>query len=364
MRSAWWWLVLAACGTHSTPEDVIGPYTGEVHRYYLDDVTVPRTSDEVTRFGDDLDGDMHVENELGATLAALSENGNDITTHARDILAASPTHTTLEIHADDLMNDKWVGVTLRGTDDDVQAVEVGGHLVAGVFESNRTAVALHLGRTTLHLPALIDADPSVFVLRYMEIDLTPDGSGGYNALIRGLADKDILEVASQGLLQMIENNPADHADMIQLFEGFRGGPLTLAQIEQSSFLMSFLEPDKKRDGNVFVSFGFAAHFSPTPPTTITDTCHDRIRDGSETGVDCGPGCLACAGGEACGSAGDCQSQSCNGTCAEVSCTDGVRDGIETDRDCGGWQCRSCPQGACAVDSDCLSGHCLADHTCQ
>ena len=363
MRLAWC-LVLAACGTHSTPADVIGPYTGEVHRYYLDDVTVSRTGDEAHMFGDDLDGDMHVDNNLGATMAALQENGNDITTHARDILAASPTHTTLEIHADDLMSDKSVGVTMRGTDDDAQAVEVGGHIVAGVFESNRTATAQHLGRTTLHLPALIDADPSVFVLRYMEIDLTPDGNGGYNALIRGLADKDILDVASKGLLQMIENNPADHADLIRVLEPFRGGPLTLAQIEQSSFIISLLEPDKKRDGNMFVSFGFAAHFSPAPPTTITDTCHDRIHDGTESGVDCGPGCLACAGGQACGSAGDCQSQSCNGTCADVTCSDGVADGIESDRDCGGAQCQACPQGACREASDCVSGQCLANHMCQ
>ncbi|HSN29219.1 MAG TPA: hypothetical protein VLT45_23180 [Kofleriaceae bacterium] len=347
------------------PQDVIGPYTGDVHRYYLDDVTVPSTSVQVRELGDDLDGDHTVDNQVGATLAALSSQGNDITPYARDILAASPAHSTLEIHADDLMNDPTVGVTLRGTDDDAMAVELGGRLAGGVFASNRTATAADLGRTTLHLPALLDADPSVLVLRYMEIDLTPDGHGGYNALIRGLVDKSVIEVASNGIVQMIRSNPADHAELIRLLDPGQTGMLSLSDIETNSLVYNLLQPDVTRDRTGYVSFGFAAHFAATAPTAVTDTCHDRILDGAETGVDCGANCLPCAGGESCGSPSDCQSRSCSGMCGEVSCADGVRDGIESDVDCGGWECGACAAGrACVVDSDCTSGHCLANQTCE
>lgn len=366
MRLAWCVLVLAACDSHVNPLDVTGPYTGEVHRYYLDDVTLPHTSDMSRTLGDDLDGDKTVDNQLGATITALSAQGNDLTPHARDILAASPTHATLEIQADDLMTDKTVGVTLRGTDDDPIAVEVGGQLVGGVFGSNRTALAEDLGATTLHLPILVDADPSVFALRYMEIDLTPDTHGGYDARIRGLVPTDVLDVAAKGILQMIENNPADHAELVRILEPTAGaGPLTLAQVEGSGFLSALLDNDLTRDGEPYISFGFAAHFAPMPATSVSDTCHDRIRDGSESDVDCGPGCLPCAGGATCGSAGDCQAHSCSGTCGPVSCNDGVRDGIESDTDCGGWQCGACASGrACETDGDCVGGHCLASQTCE
>ena len=63
-------LALAACGT-SNGDDVVGPFTGTVHRYYLDDVTVPLTTDQARRLGDDLDGDGDGDNRLGATLATL-----------------------------------------------------------------------------------------------------------------------------------------------------------------------------------------------------------------------------------------------------------------------------------------------------
>jgi hypothetical protein len=52
-------------------------------------------------------------------------------------------------------------------------------------------------------------------------------------------------------------------------------------------------------------------------------CTDGIKDGDETGVDCGGSCNACA-------------QCANGlTGVDCTCTDGVKDGDETGIDCGG-----------------------------
>jgi hypothetical protein len=51
-------------------------------------------------------------------------------------------------------------------------------------------------------------------------------------------------------------------------------------------------------------------------TTSTPTCSDGVKNGSETGVDCGGGtCPSCSNGQICSSASDCQSGFCNsGVC--------------------------------------------------
>lgn len=47
-------------------------------------------------------------------------------------------------------------------------------------------------------------------------------------------------------------------------------------------------------------------FSPCPAT-----CDDGMRNGEETGIDCGGNCGGCGNGEACNGDGDCRSQRCN-----------------------------------------------------
>ena len=74
------------------------------------------------------------------------------------------------------------------------------------------------------------------------------------------------------------------------------------------------------------------------PDTQGPSCTNGVKDGSETDVDCGGPCPACADGKACGKAGDCKSAVCQSTCQGASCSDGVKNGDETGVDCGG----SCP----------------------
>ncbi len=91
-------------------------------------------------------------------------------------------------------------------------------------------------------------------------------------------------------------------------------------------------------------------------------CDDKVKNGAETDVDCGGGqCNKCVAGKGCVSAGDCSSGVCKGSvCAAPSCTDKVKNGAEIDVDCGGGTCPKCAEGkACAKAADCASGNCLA-----
>jgi hypothetical protein len=68
------------------------------------------------------------------------------------------------------------------------------------------------------------------------------------------------------------------------------------------------------------------------------TCSDGVKNGDETGVDCGGSCDACA--------------------VPATCSNGVKDGAETDVDCGGLACAACAFGAsCVIPSDCAMGPC-------
>ena len=61
----------------------------------------------------------------------------------------------------------------------------------------------------------------------------------------------------------------------------------------------------------------------------------------------------------CGECGTACREACvRGACTTYQCADGVRNGEETGIDCGGTVCRGCPGGsACAYGSDCESGLC-------
>ena len=73
---------------------------------------------------------------------------------------------------------------------------------------------------------------------------------------------------------------------------------------------------------------------------------DGVQNDGETGVDCGyPGAppFSCPDGQGCNSPDDCQSSVCfDGLCLSPNCFDAVKNGQETGVDCGG-NCDPCPQ---------------------
>jgi hypothetical protein len=95
------------------------------------------------------------------------------------------------------------------------------------------------------------------------------------------------------------------------------------------------------------------------------SCFDLRQDGRETGLDCGssdPACARCPLGAGCESDTDCASGRCTGRVC-TDCGDGVRNGNETGIDCGG-SCGPCAVGIdCLGDSDCASGACQAGRCC-
>jgi hypothetical protein len=93
---------------------------------------------------------------------------------------------------------------------------------------------------------------------------------------------------------------------------------------------------------------------------------DGIKNGDETGVDCGGPTAPnrCPPGQGCADDTDCANVRCNlGTlvCNPPTNNDGLKNGTETDVDCGGGpptNAPGCPEDkTCAVDGDCASTFC-------
>jgi alpha-tubulin suppressor-like RCC1 family protein len=103
-------------------------------------------------------------------------------------------------------------------------------------------------------------------------------------------------------------------------------------------------------------------------TCVLPLCDDEVKNGTETGIDCGgscPPCPTCTDGAQNGSE---TGIDCGGSCpACPTCTDGVKNGNETGTDCGG-SCSACPtctdgkKNGTETGVDC-GGSCSACPTC-
>ena len=358
-------VVLAGCGS-SGLDDVVGPFTGETHRYALDSIELPSTFTSARDMAGDLDGNQSWDNQLGSALAVLSGQQN-VTEHGSDMIAAGVVASSLEIIADDLTNDPSVGVRYLGTPSSPYVI-VGGRLEDGRFRSSLTAYTRVPGEAELHLPVFTEADPSLVTLVGMEMILEPDsdGGGGFTATIHGMVPHDIafLQAVHTGIAQMVASDPGEHRGMLVLVDTDHDGVISYVEVENSSILASLLFPDIQLGGRKGLSFGFRAHFRPCAIAPCTegqpfDHCFDRVLDGDETALDCGGGCQPCEAGATCSTADDCETALCeSGTCGPPSCTNGVRDGLESDVDCGGDCNVNCKVGQrCYTDGDCISGMC-------
>ncbi len=96
-------------------------------------------------------------------------------------------------------------------------------------------------------------------------------------------------------------------------------------------------------------------------STVSDSCANGTKDGTESDIDCGGTCATkCPLAAACTATTDCASGFCHATanvCVESACVDGQQNAGETDVDCGG-ACNGCADGKpCTQNSDCSSGVC-------
>jgi hypothetical protein len=366
-------IALAACTAAPPSDDVVGPFTGARHRFVIDRIELPHDYNSARALGDDLDGDGIVDNQLGSVIGSLAGQGN-VTSHADDMIAAGALTSVVEIQADDLTNDEGVGVWYYGAAGD-PATPVGGTLVDGTFVSNRSRTTSVPGKAVLRLPVFADADPATIELVAMQLDLTPDGLGGFDGVVRGgVRRPPALSAALEGMVQMFEARPQDHRDFWSLVDRNHDGVVTLAELDaDNSLLRAILTTDIVLgvDGESveLLSVGFRIHLAACDAgrcalQTAIDRCFDRVIDGDESDIDCGGSCGDCPADGMCRTGADCQSGGCDGgLCRPPSCSDGLLDGFESNVDCGG-ACSGCPSfTACTFPSDCASGNCGANGIC-
>jgi hypothetical protein len=365
-------LVLALCACSSSVGDVTGPFTGEVRRYVVDAIRVPHDSAEAAAFAADLDGDGAAENQLGNVTAVLAA-ASDLSPHAADMIASGALASYVTIQADDLVDDDSVAVTYVGAAG-ADAVAAGGRFVGGAFVSNRTRDTRAPGRAVVRLPVFVNADPLELGLYGMEIELSPDGSGGFTGIVRGgIREGEARAAALAGLVQMFETEPDRHLVFGRTIDRDRDDVITLAEIDESVIALLVKADIALFDGDRVaaqptgipdaLSVAFSIHLRPCPEGLCSmalpaEPCRDRVRGGDETDVDCGGSCQTCWAGKQCQAGTDCQSGACDaGRCRMHTCSAGVQDGYESDIDCGG-SCGTCATGrACAADSDCASTNC-------
>ncbi|MBM4783538.1 MAG: hypothetical protein GQE15_38175, partial [Archangiaceae bacterium] len=110
-------------------------------------------------------------------------------------------------------------------------------------------------------------------------------------------------------------------------------------------------------------------FCSTATATCTNSsCTTGVKDGDETGVDCGGSCAArCPVGQGCTTNADCAGNLCNTTtrlCVASRCENGLKDQDETDIDCGGDTCNGCNVGqACTLGRHCATQYCGTTNLC-
>ena len=293
MRSVLLVAALAACSDQ--PHDVVGPFTGAPHHFVVDSITLPASHADAISAGDNLsdhglNGDAAVDNDFGEITATAAGMGI-LTTHGRDMIGGGAIASSVDILADDLVNDSKVGVLFFGTPS-ASATPCGGTFVDGTFTSNRTLTTRVPGEATVVLPVFTQADPMQMELDAMEIDLASDGSGGFDAAVRGgFMSDDALAAASTSLAQAMAADAqlAQHlAQELQLATT----PATAGELEQNSVMQALFAPDVDIRGVSLVSAGFHVHLAPCdsapcPLPSPIDRCFDRVQDQDETGVDCG-----------------------------------------------------------------------------
>lgn len=348
-------LALAACTSSTTPVEDPTSFTGEPRRFVVDSITTPENNAEARSAAFDLDGNDVPDNQLGEVIVTLAYVG-DVTPHGDDQIASGHIASSVEIVADDQLDDPTVAVRYFGADGD-DATPLAGAFEGGVFTTRQP------GGASVHIPIYVAADATVLALDLTQIELTPDGNGGYNGRIGGAAERDAASAAGYaGALQMFNSEPEDHLSFLRMLDANGDYALSDAEWEASTLIRSLFSPDIERGKHGMLSIAFAFHLAPCPdgdcrPQDAT-SCFDRVRDGDETDVDCGGACKACTGRRACAIDADCVTGACDaGTCRAASCTDGVQDGFETDVDCGG-SCDECAADkACLDNGDCTSGQC-------
>lgn len=340
MRSTWLLLALAACA--SSPQDVTGPFSGPIHHFAIDRIWLPRTIQGANDLGDDLDHDGTIDNVFGQVTAAMTQEGF-APVHPDDLIGGGAIVSSVDIQADDLSDSSAARVWYYGLPGS-EASAVGATISGGELASNDPQTTKIDGTAIVRLPVFRGADPIQVELDAVEIDALDDGSGGYDAIVRGAFPADqVLAAFSGAAAQAIAANPPLFFNDVRFMDKNGDAQISEDEVASSGVVRAMLAPDLTVANVPMLSVGYRVHLAPCddgvcPPPPPVDPCDDRVRDLDETDVDCGGSACAarCAFNGACSSNSDCQSGTCaGGQCTAPSCHDGVRDGFETGVDTGG-----------------------------
>src|SRR5687768_492333 len=104
---------LVGCAEPTPDGDVVGPYTGEVRRYAVQELILPTNGTTARDLGESLDDDKYPDNILGGAMGALGGLGS-ATPNAADMIASGALSSFVEIQADDLIDDASVSVRYAG----------------------------------------------------------------------------------------------------------------------------------------------------------------------------------------------------------------------------------------------------------
>ena len=247
--------ILVGCTASEPPTPESGPY----RRLVLDDMALPTSFVLADSLGIDLNGDGNVDNALGTALRTLFAQG-DVRddSSVRGLIGSGAVPSLIDVFG----SGDLVGVAFHGTPTSDATVLRGTVDGAGGIDAELQETSL-----TLLLPALVDADPSPVQLDYAALELSPTGDGGYDVGLQGLAeDKPLKNAACVGLIQMIENDPEDHQEVLMLLDTNQDGKTSLAECVASSVVATLLYPDVMGpDDQPYFSIGLGMHVV-TPPS--------------------------------------------------------------------------------------------------
>jgi hypothetical protein len=248
--------LLAACTRDAS---IATPTSGSMQRYVVDDFTYPTTDDQVKSFGSDLDGNGYVDNAIGDVLSALASQ-DDVRDDSsiRSLIGSGGVPSSIQIFDDDGddAND-IVGIEYLGTQTAGGAILRGSELAGGGIAT----LGLEAGSTTLLLPVFLDAVPTPVELAYSAIEMSPDGSGGFDVRIQGLAEPaPLASAACVSMLQMIAADPQAYDGLVAALSNGSGGVVTQGECVASRAIHTLLAPDVTGpDQQPYVSLGIGAH---------------------------------------------------------------------------------------------------------
>lgn len=285
--------IAAGCGGAAAPQDVVGPFEGTATRFYVATLTMPQQRND---FAVDLDGDGNVDNQLGNIFGGLEGLARLNNEFYQDLVAARVIDASVDVISSDpaLRNDPHVGVRWNGARG-IEGDDTGGVLVDGTLTTNAVAWTRRPATGVIELPVLRNADASQLPLESWQLELWRQDDGSFTGELQAVVAGDVLVGAFYpALRQMIAAGGVDQEQVMSVLDQDHNGDVSVAEFAKAGLTQNLLAPDVRwggKDRNA-LSIAVGLTLQPCKDAACTRplpaaTCHDRLKNGDETQVDCG-----------------------------------------------------------------------------